>query len=143
MSFTTSHDLVRIKIKRNENLVKLLSIESKISKLEMIMLYRRVSHNTKYVKLLEEINDIERLQLYDYSLEREHQIKILTNEVNEMTTNTADLKKEILPLKTQFMETITIIQKLNNSIPDAVFVLKDNKPPIPEHKKNCSPFNFA
>ena len=141
MLYTTAYHITRIKLERNENLIKLMNLESKISKLEMIIQYRRVTHNAKYVEILNKINDIERKQMYDYSIAREHEVRELTRQANDMTAEIDDIKNDILPLKNQFMETIMNIRTLNDSIPDNAYIIRD-KPDIPEHKKKCIPFKY-
>lgn len=141
-AYTTTYQLTQIKLKRNANMVNLLNLESKIAKLEMIISYRRVIHNTQYADMLDKINEIERKQLYDYSIDRENKVKLLTDKVNEMNSNIEDIKQEIVPLKHKFLETITAINSLNSSIPDKVYVCNKKEDPLQEHQKKCIPIRY-
>lgn len=137
MQCTTAYNLIRIKLKRNDELITLLDIENKMSKLEMLVVYRRLKHNTAYIDLLNKINDIERQQLYTYDLERESEIKTITDTINNMDPNIIELRSDIMSLKPQFMEAIKNIHNLNESIPNEVYVYNIQQPPMQEHQKRC------
>lgn len=118
MHFTTANTMVKLKLRRNEQIINLLNIETKIAKLEMLMRYRLVTHNTTYVTRLQEINDIERQQLNIYDLSREHNIKVLTTNLNNFDIELDTLKKDILDLKYKFIDILALVNDINSTIPE-------------------------
>ena len=140
MNFTTANSMVKIKIERNDTIKTVLELENKIAKLEMVIKYRLLKHNSIYIEILDKINDIEKNQLYEYSLYREDQVTKLTNDINQMNYGIADIKKEINELKTNYNKMINRVLELDKSIPDYRLITNVKIAPLPEHQKNkCIP----
>lgn len=140
MSINTAHDISKIKIKRNKDLLTLLEIENKIVKLEMVAKYRLIAHNMKYIEEINKIIDIERKQLYEYDIGRNNEIKSITNTINNMDVNIDDITRDIKALKPIFIKTIDNIQMLTRCIPDIILINNIKTIPImQEHQKRCIP----
>jgi hypothetical protein len=130
MNIGTSHTVTKIKIKRNQNLISLLEIENKIIKLIMIIKYRLLTNNTKRIEMINEINDIERQQLYTYDIQRHNIVTELTNNVNNTNVFLDDIKEDILKLKPDALKAIDQIHTLNKAIPN--IIVTNNKEITPE-----------
>jgi uncharacterized protein YlxW (UPF0749 family) len=118
MLFTTANDMIKLKIKRNFNILEMLELESKISKLEMLIRYRLLKSNAAYIKEIKKITAVEVRQLNEYSLSREAEILKLTCSLNNIDFNIAELQSEIRDLKNQCIAVIDKINKLDESIPE-------------------------
>lgn len=132
--FTTANEMVKQKMKRNLCIVNLLEIENKIIKLEMILKYRLVTHNSQYIDKLKKINSIEIFQLSEYKLSREYEINLLIDELNESSLDTSDIQDDLDKLKKQCKEIIANIYILSNSIPIIGIITNyriSNKPLVP------------
>lgn len=134
----TSHNLTKLKINRNKNLITMLEIENKIIKLEMVIKYRLLVHNMKYIEELNKINDIERKQLYEFDIQRHINIKELTHGINNMNISVDDVKKDIMSLKPVFLKTVDSIKTLTKCMPKTVIIHNIKTIPImQEHEKRC------
>ena len=114
--------MIKQKIKRNFNVLEIIELENKITKLEMIIKYRLLKYNDAFVKEIKKINQIEVQQLYQYSLEREAEIINLTNNINSLELNIKDIQNEINEMKNQCLFIIDKINKLDEEIPLSGFI---------------------
>lgn len=117
MNYTSANKMVKLKLDRNKQLIRILNIESKIAKLEMVKRVRLVVFNNMYIEGLEKINTIEQNQLITYSLERENEIILITNDLNSKDIQIEDLQADILKLQKDFLQVISEINTMNASIP--------------------------
>lgn len=122
MLFTTANDMIKLKIKRNFNILEMLELESKISKLEMLIRYRLLKSNAIYIEEIKKITAVEVKQLNEYSLCREAEILKLTYNLNNIDFNIAELQSEIRDLKNQCVAIMDKIDKLDANIPENGFV---------------------
>lgn len=65
MNIASTYTLCKTKIKRNEEMISLLELDNKICKLELVLCYRKMTNNVKRIEKINEINDIERKQMYE------------------------------------------------------------------------------
>ncbi len=122
VEFTTASGLVDIKIERNKALIDLLDSESSVLKKGILINYRWVEHNTKKIKLIEEINTIEEKQRQFYCPTRQEEIASLTNRVNTENADIMGLINDINILKEKCTLLLTKIYQLNAQIPDQIVV---------------------
>jgi hypothetical protein len=108
MNIASTYTLCKTKIKRNEEMISLLELDNKICKLELVLCYRKMTNNVKRIEKINDINDIERKQMYNYTFERNKTIEDMTTYLNQMDNNIADLKIEMV-------ERITPLHILNGS----------------------------
>ena len=138
MKISTAYPIVRIKIERNNALINLFELKSKVLKLEMILRLRHLQQNDQYIKLINDINVIERRQLYEYTLDRENEVKRITNLINTVEVNIKDLEKDLLDCAMKGVEIVGKIDRLSRSIPDVIYVNNlDDDEPLLEHQKSC------
>ena len=138
MKISTAYPIVRIKIERNNALINLFELKSKVLKLEMILRLRHLQQNDQYIKLINDINVIERRQLYEYTLDRENEVKRITNLINTVEVNVKDLEKDLLDCAMKGVEIVGKIDRLSRSIPDVIYVNNlDDDEPLLEHQKSC------
>lgn len=119
------HVLVRLRLKRNEEIKKLLDVENKIIKLEMLIVYRRLAHNTEYKSKVDEMNKLDLAQLTDYRLSREHEIKSLASIINGSEANVQDLKDDIEKLRPELLQAIENIKLINAKMPHLIVASAD------------------
>lgn len=134
MFFSNNHVLARNKLKRNNGLIILLELETKIAKLEMRMMFRRITHNTKFIEILNQLNVLERKQMIKYDVIREYDIKILTASLNDMEIKTDDIKKEVAEIKPLFNEAAGKLEELNNKVYTTA-AYQHSLAQIPEHSR--------
>lgn len=137
MKFTTAYHYVKTKMDRNKYLIEVFEIESKIAKLEMVIRLRLLKQNEKYVETLKNINEIESMQLYEYSLDREKEVKILTDIINNTSLSVDDIKKDIIHLSMKCAHMLSMVNILNSAIPNNISVYNYSDPELLEHQKSC------
>jgi hypothetical protein len=139
MKYSSAYPIIRTKIERNNNLIRLFKVKSSISKLEMIMHLRILKQNDVYISLIDEINAIEQKQLYEFTIERDVKIATLTNLINNTQINIKDLEKEMEKLTLKNKELIDLLKKMNSSIPETINVTNVNdEVSLMEFEKKCS-----
>lgn len=139
MKYSSAYPIIRTKIERNNNLIKLFKVKSSISKLEMIMHLRILKQNDVYISLIDEINAIEQKQLYEYTIERDKEIAALTYLINNTQIDIKDLEKEMENLTLKNKELIDLLKKMNSCIPDTINVTNVNdEVSLMEFEKKCN-----
>jgi methyl-accepting chemotaxis protein len=121
-SFTTAKDLIEIKIQYNKLITELLKTENDILKHEIIIRYRISENNINKIKNIEKINDIESQQLDKYDLNKEDEISVLTESINNSSIEVNSLIQEIKNLKNKILDLSTQINNVKNKIPERTVV---------------------
>ena len=116
-----------------------LELDNKISKLELVLCYRKIKNNINRIQKINEINDIERKQIYDYTFERNKIIEDMTAFLNQMDNNIADLKIERDELIKQMYIIGDRVKLINNSLPNTIFIGPEKQIAVQEHEKRCLP----
>jgi hypothetical protein len=115
-TYTTAKELIDFKIQRNNLFLELIEIENKIIKLDMIIKYRALNYNSERVKMIQTINDIEKNQLKEYSLERESEVNKLIEDISK-PCEVESIKKEINELRIEYSKQLLKIEEINSKIP--------------------------
>lgn len=139
MHVASTYTLCKTKIKRNEEMINLIELDNKICKLELVLCYRKINNNIERIKKINEINNIERKQMYNYTYERNQTIDDMTHYLNNMDNNIIDLKSERNEIINQMYNISESIKTLNESLPNTIFIGPEKMKDIPEHEKRCIP----
>jgi len=107
--------------------------------LELVLCYRKIKNNINRIKKINEINDIERKQMYEYTFERNKTIERMTIFLNKMNNNIAELKIERLDNIKQMYEIGNRVKLLNESLPNTIFIGPEKQMDVQEHEKRCIP----
>lgn len=139
MHIASTYTLCKTKIKRNEEMISLMELDNKICKLELVICYRKLKNNVERIKKINEINGLERKQMYEYTFERNATIGDMTEYLNQMDNNIADLKLERTEILKQMHDVSDRVKALNESLPNTIFIGPEKQPSVPEHEKRCIP----
>ena len=139
INIASTYTLCKTKIKRNEEMLALMELDNKMCKLELVLCYRKINNNIARIKKINEINDLERKQMYDYTFERNEIIGSMTDYLNQMDNNIIDLKQERTQILKQMYDVSNRVKKLNESLPNTIFIGPEKQKAIPEHEKRCIP----
>lgn len=137
MQHVNPYELVKLRMMRNAEIAKLLEIENKVLRLELIATYRKIQTNIKTAKILKEMNDIEKLQSIHYDTNRDHDIKMLTTTLNNIIPNIKEIKDEIINLQPEFEEVTRNIKEINKIMPTAI-IITDGPACGVEYLRKCS-----
>ncbi len=115
-TYSTAKEMIDFKIERNNLFLELIEIENKIIKSDMIIKYRALKYNSERVEMIQKINDIEKNQLKEYSLERESEVNKLIEDISK-PCDVESIKKEINDLRVQYSQQLLKIEEINSKIP--------------------------
>lgn len=127
-------DLSKLRIRRSEKIARALELEEIILRSRMLITYRQMKHISNYKKILAEIAELEKRQLFNYSIENEIHITSLSQMVTDIKPDISDLIGEIYAIKPEFDKLTSEIAEINNLKPDIVYT---DQIPIAEHRKSC------
>ena len=116
--FSTAEELIVIKQERNNCLIDLLRVEGILLKKDMYMRQLIINFNEKRVDMIHKINEIEEKQKITYSLVRESDIAMLTNEVNIAELDLSAFKVDIIQLQMKYRQLLDQVGELNSKIPE-------------------------
>lgn len=133
-------DFIKLRMVRTTKLKRLLELKDQSLKIEMLINYRNIKHNNEYRKIVDEIGDLEKKQLFNYSMADEIHINSLATMIQQITTDVDDLIREYASIVPEINQLKSDIDNINKKLPNIVY---NNDPPIPEHKKNCSSNTFG
>jgi hypothetical protein len=139
MNIASTYTLCKTKIKRNEEMAALMELDNKICKLELVISYRKINNNIRRIKKINEVNDLERKQMYDYTFERNNVIDNMTSDINKMDNNIIELKAERIDYIQQMYDIADRVKLLNESLPNTIFIGPEKQIAVQEHEKRCIP----
>ncbi|MGL5934544.1 MAG: hypothetical protein ACRCZI_02860 [Cetobacterium sp.] len=128
-------DFVKLRMRRTEKLTRLLELNDRLLKIDMLVNYRKLQHNNNYRNIVKEISDLEREQIFNYSTANEIHINNLATLIQKVKPDLDDLVTECSTIIPEMAKLSTNIAIINQKLPSVIY---DNKPPIPEHKKRCT-----
>lgn len=118
IEYSTAENLIQIKQERNNCLIELLKIEEKMLQQNMYKNQLIINFNKKRIEEIHKINKIEDLQKKKYSLIRENEITMLTEQINLDYLDLSHMYKKTMEYKKKYIETLQKINLLNSKIPD-------------------------